>query len=76
MHLYCNQCGRYCTFPPLLFIRLKSLRQEFRINHTSLVFIDADSDSWTTAFVNKWLQSDFNPASAAKMLHPSADPAA
>ncbi|XP_056894430.1 obscurin isoform X3 [Takifugu flavidus] len=35
---------------------------------------DADSDSWTTAFVNKWLQSDFNPAPAAKMLHPSADP--
>lgn len=37
---------------------------------------DADSDSWTTVFVNKWLQSEFNPTSVAKALLPPGDPEA
>lgn len=30
--------------------------------------IDADSEGWTTAFVKKWLQTDFSPTSIAKIL--------
>nr|XP_019936197.1 PREDICTED: obscurin-like [Paralichthys olivaceus] len=33
-----------------------------------LVVIDADSEGWSTAFVKKWLQTDFSPTSIAKML--------
>ncbi|XP_069378095.1 obscurin isoform X3 [Paralichthys olivaceus] len=29
---------------------------------------DADSEGWSTAFVKKWLQTDFSPTSIAKML--------
>ncbi|TMS20369.1 Obscurin [Larimichthys crocea] len=32
---------------------------------------DADSEGWTTAFVKKWLQTDFSPTSIAKMLFSS-----
>lgn len=32
------------------------------------VFIDADSEGWSAAFVNKWLQTDFSPASVVKMF--------
>ncbi|XP_047443167.1 obscurin isoform X3 [Mugil cephalus] len=35
---------------------------------------DADSDGWSTAFVNKWLQTDFSPTSIAKMLFPPGHP--
>ncbi|XP_071342807.1 obscurin [Trachinotus anak] len=35
-----------------------------------LVLIDADSEGWSTAFVKKWLQTDFSPTSIAKMLFP------
>ncbi|KAM7409839.1 hypothetical protein PAMA_001372 [Pampus argenteus] len=31
---------------------------------------DADSDGWSTAFVKKWLQTDFSPTSIARMLFP------
>ncbi|XP_067369922.1 obscurin [Channa argus] len=31
---------------------------------------DADSEGWSTAFVKKWLQTDFTPTSIAKMLCP------
>ncbi|AWP10924.1 putative obscurin-like [Scophthalmus maximus] len=31
---------------------------------------DADSEGWSTAFVKKWLQTDFSPTSIAKMLFP------
>ncbi|XP_070410268.1 obscurin isoform X2 [Nothobranchius furzeri] len=34
---------------------------------------DADSEGWSTAFVKKWLQTDFNPTSIAKMLFPAGD---
>ncbi|XP_059196374.1 obscurin [Centropristis striata] len=30
----------------------------------------ADSEGWSTAFVKKWLQTDFSPTSIAKMLFP------
>ncbi|KAJ0064967.1 hypothetical protein NL108_000939, partial [Boleophthalmus pectinirostris] len=32
---------------------------------------DADSEGWSTAFVNKWLQTDFAPTSVVKMFVPS-----
>ncbi|XP_045905964.1 obscurin [Micropterus dolomieu] len=35
---------------------------------------DADSEGWSTAFVKKWLQTDFSPTSIAKMLFPSGHP--
>ncbi|XP_061594308.1 obscurin [Cololabis saira] len=31
---------------------------------------DADSEGWSTSFVKKWLQTDFNPTSIAKMAFP------
>ncbi|XP_028301065.1 obscurin isoform X2 [Gouania willdenowi] len=31
---------------------------------------DADSDGWSTAFVTKWLQTDFNPTSTTKKMFP------
>lgn len=37
-------------------------------------FIDADSEGWSTAFVKKWLQTDFSPTSIAKMLFSPEDP--
>lgn len=72
MHCYCSQCTRYCTFVILCFTHFKCLK--FQVSHASLVVTDADSDSWTTAFVNKWLQSDFTPTPAAQVLTPQADP--
>ncbi|KAE8294142.1 Obscurin [Larimichthys crocea] len=33
--------------------------------------VNADSEGWTTAFVKKWLQTDFSPTSIAKMLFSS-----
>nr|XP_033478166.1 obscurin-like isoform X11 [Epinephelus lanceolatus] len=35
---------------------------------------DADSEGWSTAFVKKWLQTDFSPTSIAKMLFPPEHP--
>ncbi|XP_051233521.1 obscurin isoform X4 [Dicentrarchus labrax] len=35
---------------------------------------DADSEGWSTAFVKKWLQTDFSPTSIAKMLFPPGHP--
>ncbi|KAM9848902.1 obscurin [Aulostomus maculatus] len=35
---------------------------------------DSDSEGWSTAFVKKWLQTDFNPSSIAKMLFPPGHP--
>ncbi|XP_051803564.1 obscurin isoform X3 [Acanthochromis polyacanthus] len=35
---------------------------------------DADSEGWSTAFVKKWLQTDFSPTSIAKMLFPPEYP--
>ncbi|XP_050933200.1 LOW QUALITY PROTEIN: obscurin [Lates calcarifer] len=35
---------------------------------------DADSEGWSTAFVKKWLQTDFSPTSIAKMLFPPGYP--
>ncbi|TDH08594.1 hypothetical protein EPR50_G00099190 [Perca flavescens] len=35
---------------------------------------DADSEGWSTAFVKKWLQTDFGPTSIAKMLFPPGHP--
>ncbi|XP_055077076.1 obscurin [Periophthalmus magnuspinnatus] len=32
---------------------------------------DADSEGWSAAFVNKWLQTDFAPTSVTKMFVPS-----
>lgn len=32
--------------------------------------IDADSEGWSTAFVKKWLQTDFNPTTVAKTIFP------
>ncbi|XP_057696690.1 obscurin isoform X1 [Corythoichthys intestinalis] len=32
---------------------------------------DADSDGWSSAFVKKWLQTDFTPTSIAQRLFPS-----
>ncbi|CAK6958063.1 LOW QUALITY PROTEIN: obscurin [Scomber scombrus] len=31
---------------------------------------DEDSEGWSTAFVKKWLQTDFSPSSTAKMILP------
>ncbi|KAM6922089.1 obscurin [Xenentodon cancila] len=31
---------------------------------------DADTEGWSTSFVKKWLQTDFNPTSIAKMVFP------
>uniref|UniRef100_A0A3Q1FI40 Obscurin, cytoskeletal calmodulin and titin-interacting RhoGEF a n=1 Tax=Acanthochromis polyacanthus TaxID=80966 RepID=A0A3Q1FI40_9TELE len=36
--------------------------------------IKADSEGWSTAFVKKWLQTDFSPTSIAKMLFPPEYP--
>ncbi|XP_037625804.1 obscurin isoform X2 [Sebastes umbrosus] len=35
---------------------------------------DADSEGWSTAFVKKWLQTDFSATSIAKMLFPPGHP--
>lgn len=35
-----------------------------------MVFVDADSEGWSTAFVKKWLQTDFSPTSITKILFP------
>ncbi|XP_037325748.2 obscurin isoform X2 [Pungitius pungitius] len=35
---------------------------------------DADSEGWSTAFVKRWLQTDFSPTSIAKMLFPPGHP--
>ncbi|KAM3620450.1 uncharacterized protein V6R79_023680 [Siganus canaliculatus] len=35
---------------------------------------DADSEGWSTAFVKKWLQTDFSPTSIAKKVFPPEDP--
>ncbi|CAB1444707.1 unnamed protein product [Pleuronectes platessa] len=35
---------------------------------------DADSEGWSTAFVKKWLQTDFSPTSIAKMLFTPGNP--
>ncbi|KAI3368742.1 hypothetical protein L3Q82_025731 [Scortum barcoo] len=35
---------------------------------------DADSEGWSTAFVKKWLQTDFSPTFIAKMLFPPGHP--
>ncbi|KAM9358122.1 obscurin isoform 2-T2 [Symphorus nematophorus] len=35
---------------------------------------DADSEGWSTAFVKKWLQTDFSPTSIAKMLFAPEQP--
>ncbi|KAK9519341.1 hypothetical protein VZT92_022077 [Zoarces viviparus] len=35
---------------------------------------DADSEGWSTAFVKKWLQTDFSPTSIAQMLFPPGHP--
>ena len=36
--------------------------------------IDADSEGWSTAFVKKWLQTDFSSTSIAKMPSPPGYP--
>ncbi|XP_008290272.1 obscurin [Stegastes partitus] len=41
---------------------------------SSLHHTDADSEGWSTAFVKKWLQTDFSPTSIAKMLFPPGYP--
>ncbi|XP_035804053.2 obscurin isoform X3 [Amphiprion ocellaris] len=35
---------------------------------------DDDSEGWSTAFMKKWLQTDFSPTSIAKMLFPPGYP--
>ncbi|XP_029355302.1 obscurin isoform X2 [Echeneis naucrates] len=35
---------------------------------------DADSEGWSTAFVKKWLQTDFSPTSIAKKVFPPGYP--
>lgn len=38
-----------------------------------LVFLDADLEGWSTAFVKKWLQTDLSPTSIANMLFSPAE---
>lgn len=59
-----------------LFVYFFLFGESLRLMTLDGFLTDADSDSWTTAFVNKWLQSEFKPTSAAKMLLPSGDPEA
>lgn len=75
MYCYSSHCERYCTFLTL-YLFIFFLGRSFRLMTLHRVLTDADSDSWTTAFVNKWLQSEFNTTSTAKMLLPSGDPEA
>uniref|UniRef100_UPI0009B37A6A obscurin n=1 Tax=Monopterus albus TaxID=43700 RepID=UPI0009B37A6A len=44
------------------------------LSNSVLAFVDADSEGWSTAFVKKWLQTDFTPTSVAKMLFPPEHP--
>nr|XP_046247907.1 obscurin [Scatophagus argus] len=63
-----------------LTVQLCLTRLYFKcLTHTFLlidivVFIDADSEGWSTVFVKKWLQTDFSPTSIAKMLFPPGQP--
>lgn len=52
---------------------MKYVILEFLLSNI-LVLIDADSEGWSTAFVKKWLQTDFSPTSIAKMLFPPGYP--
>lgn len=58
---------------------------EYNIKHTLIwrlkvlsercffVFLDADSEGWSAAFVNKWLQTDFSPTSIAQKIFPQGN---
>ncbi|XP_022616679.1 obscurin-like [Seriola dumerili] len=51
--------------------------QEWACTHVLLMclaLVDADSEGWSTAFVKKWLQTDFSPTSIAKVLFPPGHP--
>lgn len=40
--------------------KYKAFTHNFLLNDPG-VFIDADSEGWSTAFVKQWLQADFSP---------------
>ncbi|XP_039984506.1 obscurin [Xiphias gladius] len=57
--------------PEKIYSYIKSVIHKFLLSDI-LVLIDADSEGWSTAFVKKWLQTDFS--STSKMLFPPGYP--
>ncbi|XP_044217711.1 obscurin [Thunnus albacares] len=69
MHEIKHTLFPFLTFPSLIFTYFKPLTLKFLLNGILFV-IDADSEGWSTAFVKKWLQTDFNPTTVAKTIFP------
>ncbi|XP_056234585.1 obscurin [Seriola aureovittata] len=56
-----------------IYCYIKSVILKLRLSG-SLALVDADSEGWSTAFVKKWLQTDFSPTCIAKVLFPPGHP--